>query len=241
LQPAHRLTFLGGAPVVGMMRNCFGDANCMIRNEVFEALQGFTEDAQICGEDWELFAKAVLSGYRLEVVPEALVWYRQSVHGMLNTTPPRSNRLRALRPYYQSLPPDLHALVPMMNGLAGERGCTDSGEAARSCDQVRRVVIFGCGRGGDLSMNLAQRCGWDVAYMVDNNREIWGSRIAGVQVEPPASLRRRDFDLVIVASRSGKEGMCRQLRSLGLRQGGDFIHYLDPVLVGGIEIRLRES
>jgi glycosyltransferase involved in cell wall biosynthesis len=235
-QILHRLIFLGGAPLIGLMRNCFGDANCMIRKDVFNSLHGFTEDAHVCGEDWELFAKGVLAGYRLEVVPEALVWYRQSLNGMLLTTPPRSNRLRALRPYSRMLSPDLHILAPMMNRLDGE-----TTELRYPRDQVKRVVIFGCGTGGALSMNLARRCGWKVARLVDNNRETWDSRIGGIPVKSPATLKARDFDLVIVSSRSGREEIYRQLRSMGFRHGEDFMHYLDPVVIGKTETRLREA
>jgi glycosyltransferase involved in cell wall biosynthesis len=240
-QILHRLTFLGGAPLIGLMRNCFGDANCMIRKDVFNSLHGFTEDAHICGEDWELFAKGVLAGYRLEVVPEALVWYRQSLNGMLLSTPPRSNRLRALRPYSRMLPPDFHILAPMMNRLDGECLQGDVGESRHSRDQVKRVVIFGCGAAGVLSMNLARRCGWKVARLVDNNMETWGSRIAGIPVKSPATLKARDFDLVIVSSRSGKEEIYRQLRTMGFLYGEDFMHYLDPAVIGNTEIRLREA
>jgi GT2 family glycosyltransferase len=240
-QTIHRLTFLGGAPTIGMIRNCFGDANCMIRREVFESLGGFSEDASVCGEDWELFANGVLSGYRLEVVPEALIWYRQSVNGMLHTTPANSNRMRALRPYFTCLSPDLHILSPMMNRLEKESQGSEAGTSGISRDQVRRIVIFGCGPGGALGMSLAQRCGWQVVRFVDNNREAWGSRIAGIPVKSPASLRAHDFDLVIVSSRSGKEQICNQLRSMGFRKGEDFAYYLDPVVIGNVEIRLRES
>ena len=37
---------------------------------------GFTEDAGVGHEDWELWARAILKGYTLQVVPEALYWYR---------------------------------------------------------------------------------------------------------------------------------------------------------------------
>ena len=35
-------------------------------------------------EDWELWARAVLNGYALQVVPEALYWYRLGGGGMLS-------------------------------------------------------------------------------------------------------------------------------------------------------------
>jgi FlaA1/EpsC-like NDP-sugar epimerase len=149
--------------------------------------------------------------------------------------------MRALRPYFTCLSPDLHILSPMMNRLEKESQGSEAGTSGISRDQVRRIVIFGCGPGGALGMSLAQRCGWQVVRFVDNNREAWGSRIAGIPVKSPASLRAHDFDLVIVSSRSGKEQICNQLRSMGFRKGEDFAYYLDPVVIGNVEIRLRES
>ena len=69
-----------------------------IRQSVFTRLGGFTEDVGVGCEDWEFFARAVLSGVRLEVVPEPLVRYRQSPTGMLHTTSKPANHLRAIRP-----------------------------------------------------------------------------------------------------------------------------------------------
>lgn len=63
--------------------NCFGDANAMVKKEVFDKIGGFTEDYGLGHEDWEFFLKASLAGYKLQVVPEPLFWYRVSNTGML--------------------------------------------------------------------------------------------------------------------------------------------------------------
>jgi len=41
---------------------------------------GWAEDDSYGVQDWELFSRAVLAGYRLEVVPRALYWYRTNSH-----------------------------------------------------------------------------------------------------------------------------------------------------------------
>jgi glycosyltransferase involved in cell wall biosynthesis len=118
---------LGAAPAVGIFRNCFGDANAMVRARVFAALGGFTEDPQIGHEDWELWARAVLRSFRLEVLPEPLYWYRLGAGGMLAKSIGASqsareqreaNFARSLRPYLQRLEgwPEEQELVRSAHG-----------------------------------------------------------------------------------------------------------------------------
>lgn len=62
-----------------MFENSFGDANALVqRSLLVEGKLGAgwaTEDAYGV-QDWEFFARLVLAGYNLEVVPKALYWYR---------------------------------------------------------------------------------------------------------------------------------------------------------------------
>jgi len=74
--PEFRRLFLGGPWSAGIFHNCFGDANALVRREVFLDISGFTEDYGVTHEDWELFARAATTGARLEVVPEVLFRYR---------------------------------------------------------------------------------------------------------------------------------------------------------------------
>lgn len=61
-----------------MFENSFGDANALVRLDVLNGSQSnaWAEDDDYGMQDWELFAKLVLDGHRLEVVPKALYWYR---------------------------------------------------------------------------------------------------------------------------------------------------------------------
>ena len=108
---SERFLPLGAASAVGVFKNCFGDASALIRTSVFRELGGFTEERGIGHEDWELWAKAVLRGYRLEVVPEALYWYRLG-SGMLAESlgggqvaqiQLYANHARNIRPYIEKL------------------------------------------------------------------------------------------------------------------------------------------
>jgi glycosyltransferase involved in cell wall biosynthesis/GT2 family glycosyltransferase len=229
--PSHIWPFLGAAVGPGVLRNVFGDANAFIRRRVFERIGGFTEDVGVGCEDWEFFARAVLSGLRLEVVPEPLVRYRQSPSGMLQTTSKPANHLRALRPYTSLLPQHARALVPI---AAHAAHMTATASAAATLDGVRTAVVFGSGDAGRRAIALARTCGWDVGWIVDNNPGTWNQTAYDLPVKSPASLSSGGFDLVIVASLAGKNAIAKQLTDLGLSPGQHFVHFLDPVRVGGL-------
>jgi glycosyltransferase involved in cell wall biosynthesis/GT2 family glycosyltransferase len=95
---------LGGAAGLGVFRNVFGDANALVRRATFEALGGFTEDYGVGHEDWEFFARAVLAGANLQLVPEPLFWYRVNASSMLRAGHERINHARSVRPYWEGFP-----------------------------------------------------------------------------------------------------------------------------------------
>jgi hypothetical protein len=227
--PTTTWPFLGAALVPGVRRNVFGDANALFRRSVFDRIGGFTEDVGVGCEDWELFARAVLKGLRLEVVPEALVRYRQMPTGMLHTTPKPANHLRALRPYLALAPAALRQLV----SLAAQPATTSAAPAA-ALDDVRTAVVFGTGDAGRHAIGLARTCGWQVPWIVDNNPGMWNRTAHDLPVRSPASLTSGGFDVVIVASLAGKAAIARQLTDLGLSAGRQFVHFLDPIRIGGL-------
>ena len=83
----------------------------MCGETAFFALGGFTEDFGHNHEDKELFTRAVLRGYRLEVIPEALYWYRENPQGINLGSDPYLNYMRGLRPYREVLPPSMEHLL----------------------------------------------------------------------------------------------------------------------------------
>jgi hypothetical protein len=237
-RPVRRVTFLGASLGAGLSRNSFGDANCLVRRSLFWKLGGFTEDRGVGCEDWELFARAVLSGARFQVVPQALVWYRESSNGMLKTTGELENHSRALRPYLAAVPAGLRPLVLLAKAFCREK---DGEHEAWQLDSVRRVVLFGASRAAAQAVELASRCGWSAEYLVDNDERLWRSTMFGLEVRSPEALRARDFDLVLVNSVSGRSAIFRQLERLGLVHGRDFVSLFDSIRVGAIETRLIEG
>lgn len=98
-------TPVGNDALLGIFTNTFGDANCIIRRPVYNAIGGFTSDVtkEITGEDWELFARLSLKGYRLDVIPEFLLFYRYRPESMNHTTDAYLNHMRVLRHYEERL------------------------------------------------------------------------------------------------------------------------------------------
>jgi glycosyltransferase involved in cell wall biosynthesis/GT2 family glycosyltransferase len=91
---------LGGCQPLGLYENCFGDAHALVLRTVLEELGGFSEDFGTGHEDWELFARAALGGYKVWSVPEPLFWYRIDESSMLRSRiEPDADALRSARPY----------------------------------------------------------------------------------------------------------------------------------------------
>jgi O-antigen biosynthesis protein len=115
---SRRALFTGNSIAFGVLENCFGDTNCLIARDVFEALGGFTEDYGVAHEDWELLAKAALAGYAIYCLPEALFWYRYHAESFgRNLTQQTANRLRNIRPYLAAFPGELAGVPLLAQGL----------------------------------------------------------------------------------------------------------------------------
>lgn len=66
----------GAMPAVCFDQNLVGDAQCMIRKPVLEALGGYSELRHVPSEDHELYIRAIVAGRRIGVVPDPLYHYR---------------------------------------------------------------------------------------------------------------------------------------------------------------------
>lgn len=99
---------LGSAVDLGMFENVFGVYSALVKRDSFLRIGGFSEDVGSTFEDYEFFANAILNGCTLEMIPRALLWYRQNPgNHLMKDTSRYDNRMRALRPYVDSIPPSL--------------------------------------------------------------------------------------------------------------------------------------
>lgn len=120
LKPTQRWLFLGDDVATGAFRNNFGDTNGLWRREVFLGTGGFHEDWGVGHEDWELLAKAVLKGARLQVVPDPLAWYRlnEGEATVNRKTPLHANHMANIRPYLDAVPPPMRNLMLYAQGAS---------------------------------------------------------------------------------------------------------------------------
>jgi glycosyltransferase involved in cell wall biosynthesis len=126
---SQKALYIGGDIASGFIRNPFGDSNCLVLKSAFDKIGGFTEDYKIGRDDQEFFARAVLSGQKLVIVPESLYYYRvSSVRMRSNQFGVYSSLHRAVNPYlninqgtpeFKNLLNYSHALIGQYQGLSG--------------------------------------------------------------------------------------------------------------------------
>jgi glycosyltransferase involved in cell wall biosynthesis len=116
----YRFLFLGAAAAASALRNYVGDTNALFRREAFLALGGFHEERHVGHEDWKLMADAVLKGYHLEAIPDALVWYRRTGTGENASARnfQQAGHMQNISPYLAAVPPALRNLVLYAQGNA---------------------------------------------------------------------------------------------------------------------------
>jgi glycosyltransferase involved in cell wall biosynthesis/GT2 family glycosyltransferase len=135
---------IGPAVEAGWRQNVFGDANFCIRREVFEASGGFSPMRDASWEDWELLARLTLAGYKLDVIPRSLFWYRHTEMGVSRNTSPVRNQKRVLGAYLDALPVHLRHSVELMaqSAFQAQPGqYTPAGEiAARITDRIYKAM-----------------------------------------------------------------------------------------------------
>ncbi|HUI64055.1 MAG TPA: glycosyltransferase, partial [Bacteroidota bacterium] len=114
--PDFRFLPLGSSVAVGLLRNSFGSPNPLVRRELFLSLEGFPEGTGFLSAQWAFYAKAVLRGAQVEVIPEPLQSRRINGRDALDAPAGyRENSLR-IRPFLEALPESLRDLIPLLQG-----------------------------------------------------------------------------------------------------------------------------
>ena len=112
----------GNCPLLGVLENNLGDANALLRRSSLLALGGYSEDRGIGAEDWELYAKAILKGMRLEHSVMPFSWYRVDANSMSRAGHWWRDYRRALRSYEAVLPEGLVELPALTGELKRKVG-----------------------------------------------------------------------------------------------------------------------
>ncbi|MCS7045875.1 MAG: glycosyltransferase family 2 protein, partial [Gemmataceae bacterium] len=151
--PARSITYAvkptGGPRVLGCWQNVYGDASALFRTETLRSIGGFTTDRDTSFEDWETFVRLVNAGFRVDVVPDFLFYYRHREDGFSRTTNGFRNLQRVLRRFaeIERLPAEERRLlwdwlVGSQQRLAELEGqlLATSAPASRLSARVRRAL-----------------------------------------------------------------------------------------------------
>lgn len=102
--PISQKLFLGQVLEMGPLENVYGDANFIIRSDVFDSVGGFNEDRETSWEDFEFLVRLGVKGFKQEVIPECLFWYRSTADGFSRNTDLYNNHKRVIDTYCNELP-----------------------------------------------------------------------------------------------------------------------------------------
>lgn len=101
----------GGPIEAGIFTNCLGDANFIIKKEVFQKMGGFNTDRTTSYEDWEFLLHLLLEGYSLDAIPEKLFLYRHTDAGFSRNTSISLNHLRVINRLENYFPSHIFSLI----------------------------------------------------------------------------------------------------------------------------------
>lgn len=100
----HKYIPIGSALEVGCIQNVFGDGNFIIKRKAFLEIGGFIEDRTTSWEDYDFLVRLNLLGYKQDVIPKSLFWYRLTKEGFSRNTKIFNNRQRILKAYCDNSP-----------------------------------------------------------------------------------------------------------------------------------------
>ena len=87
----------GGPRVLTLLENVFGDTCGLFRTEALRAVGGFETARWSPHEDWETYTKLAFAGFRVDVVPRVLFFYRAEIGGRLDRLGTESHQAYRLR------------------------------------------------------------------------------------------------------------------------------------------------
>jgi len=115
---------LGGSLNLAFTHDSFGDANAMIRREVFDKIGYLVEDYGFVASDWEFFTRAALNDLKIRIIPEPTYWYRSSAEGMFRSAhwyETRKPILELFRKYKYKGLDHVHEMIMSQSAYIGER------------------------------------------------------------------------------------------------------------------------
>lgn len=93
----HMFIFSASSLPLALFDNTVGGANIFVSRTAFDAIEGFTELADVGYEDYEFINRIIAAGYHHEIVPRPLLYVRKMPgKSMLSSMQVQASRLRAI-------------------------------------------------------------------------------------------------------------------------------------------------
>jgi glycosyltransferase involved in cell wall biosynthesis len=125
-----RYIVMGDFGPLGLIYNGYGDLNCFCRRDRFLEIGGFVVDGRFNhAEDWRFFAKAWAKGLKVDVVPEALLWYRTTLASWGTGWRKRDRAgamMRAANAYLETATPEVKPFLLLSQGLFWKASSADT-------------------------------------------------------------------------------------------------------------------
>jgi glycosyltransferase involved in cell wall biosynthesis len=190
--PSLRWLGSGANHPLSTLYNTIEGTHTMIRRAAFFEAGGFPEECGLEHQEWELLTRLRLQNYRVEMIPEALVWHRAQAGSTIPSTTAQRDYLPALRPHFELIPEPYHPLVELFVGRALAHG-----------DWLRTVEPPPA-----PSVPAAPQPSWPLRYRIADGlnarlRRLPALHRAGqVSIQRLLHVRRRILDFRFIRSRS---------------------------------------
>jgi glycosyltransferase involved in cell wall biosynthesis len=116
--PDMTIVSLGPALSVNLFTSLAGDTNALLHRQTYLELGGYNTDSSFITKDWEFYTRVMLKGVKFELVPEPLLWYRNSGERLSTTYSRFSARRAVARNYQQFVSEGLHQFIIVAQGMA---------------------------------------------------------------------------------------------------------------------------
>jgi glycosyltransferase involved in cell wall biosynthesis len=95
---------------LAMFENCIGSVNIIIKKDVFLKLGGFSTE-RFCYEDWRFLIKLTIKGYKLDIIPIPIYYYRILSNSMNRNKDNYKSQKWLLTAFYEDMPQYMQYLV----------------------------------------------------------------------------------------------------------------------------------
>ncbi|NRY60053.1 glycosyltransferase family A protein [Clostridium beijerinckii] len=219
---AYKYMPVGPVLEVGYLLNVFGDANFIVKRKVFDIVGGFTEERNLGWEDWEFLIKLNILGYKHNVIPKSLFWYRHLEDSMARIIDDYKNFNRILRPYVDLMgkieSKTVEKILKSMTIPLYYAGLEQQKKLNEFYDKItgKKIIIFGTGDGAE---RITRCLNCEIIYFVDNNQMKWGAMFLNKEIKSPNELKNENAEEVsIIVASIYYDDISEQLNAMGFKE-----------------------